>query len=208
MVNQLLIKVCGMKEQQNIQALLELPIDYIGHIFYQKSNRFVAHLNPQDIPQHIKKTGVFVNADLVEIKSIIQQYKLDAIQLHGEESVELVRSLKNEQVEIIKAFGIDDYFDWHAISPFLDEVDYLLFDTKSHDFGGTGKTFNWQKLQDYPYEKPYFLSGGISLDNIYEASRFQDKRCIGLDLNSKFEIEPGIKDIEKLKKALKIINHE
>ena len=205
MVNQLLIKVCGITEQQNMQSVLELPIDYVGHIFYQKSKRFLAQPIPQQIPQNIKKTGVFVNSTLQEIKTTIQNHQLNAIQLHGEESIDLVKSLKNENLEIIKVFGIDDQFDWQTISPFLDVVDYLLFDTKSKDFGGTGITFNWEKLQDYPFDKPYFLSGGISLDNIYEAACFQDKRCIGLDLNSKFEIEPGLKDIEKLKKALKII---
>lgn len=205
MVNQLLIKVCGMTQKENIQALLELPIDYIGHIFYNQSKRFVEYPIPQQIPQNIRKTGVFVNSTLANIKETIQNHELNAIQLHGEENIDLVRALKKENLEIIKAFGIDDHFDWQAINPFLDEVDYLLFDTKSKDFGGTGISFNWEKLQEYPFDKPYFLSGGISLDNIYEASRFQDKRCVGLDLNSKFELEPGLKDIEKLKKALKII---
>ncbi|MGH2623565.1 MAG: phosphoribosylanthranilate isomerase, partial [Sphingobacterium sp.] len=142
---------------------------------------------------------------LANIKETIQNHELNAIQLHGEENITLVKALKKENLEIIKVFGIDDQFDWQTINPFLDEVDYLLFDTKSKDFGGTGLSFNWEKLQEYPFDKPYFLSGGISLDNIYEASRFQDRRCIGLDLNSKFELEPGLKDIEKLKKALKII---
>src|SRR5690606_11052030 len=196
MVNQLLIKICGMTQKENIQALLALPIDYLGHVFYNQSKRFVEYPIPQQIPQNIRKAGVFVNSSLANIKETIQNHELNAIQLHGEENIDLVRALKKENLEIIKAFGIDDHFDWQAINPFLDEVDYLLFDTKSKDFGGTGISFNWEKLQEYPFDKPYFLSGGISLDNIYEASRFQDKRCVGLDLNSKFELEPGLKDIE------------
>ncbi|VTP90030.1 phosphoribosylanthranilate isomerase [Sphingobacterium daejeonense] len=139
----------------------------------------------------------------------MKDLSLDAIQLHGSESPEMVVQLKEKTgLEIIKAFGIGENFDWSELKPYLENVDYFLFDSKSSAFGGTGQTFDWEKLRVYPFDKPYFLSGGLSLDNLNEAIGFTDHRLIGLDLNSKFEIEPGLKDIEKLKLALKIIRNE
>ncbi len=203
-----IIKVCGMKEEQNIMQLSELPIQYIGHIFYSKSARYAADILNLKLPSNIKKTGVFVNSDLKEITDLIDKLSLGAIQLHGEERAELAESLKTKGVEVIKAFGIDENFNWQQLDPFINIVDYFLFDTKSSAYGGTGKTFNWEKLHEYPYNVPYFLSGGLSTDNLNEALKFDDDRLVGLDLNSKFETEPGIKDIEKLKLALKTIRNE
>ena len=209
MPKELLVKVCGMREQQNILQLLELPIQYIGHIFYEKSPRFAADIPNLPIISSIKKTGVFVNSDQQYILSKVRELSLDAIQLHGSESPELAVQLKESTgLEIIKAFGVGENFDWSQLKPYLEKVDYFLFDSKSSAFGGTGQTFDWEKLREYPYDKPYFLSGGLSLDNLNEAIGFKDDRLIGLDLNSKFEIEPGLKDIEKLKLALKIIRNE
>jgi len=204
----ILIKVCGMRDPENIQELASLPLDYIGHIFYPKSARYVGNLPSLADAPGLMKTGVFVNASLSEIKSAIEQYRLKVIQLHGDESPALAKDLKGLGMEVIKAFGIDEDFDWSKVSPFLDQVDYFLFDSKSAAYGGTGHTFNWEKLTSYPYEKPYFLSGGLSLENLSEAMAFDDARLIGLDLNSKFELEPGLKDIEKIKEALKTIHHE
>ncbi len=203
-----LVKVCGMKDSSNIEELSKLPIDYMGHIFYAKSPRYTSTLENSNLPKHIKKTGVFVNASLEEIQQKIDQFDLEAVQLHGNEQPELLVQLKSSAVELIKAFGITDDFPWSTLAPYLDLVDYFLFDTKSKEYGGTGIPFNWEKLTSYPYEKPYFLSGGLSLDNLENAVRFADTRLIGFDLNSKFEIEPGIKQIDKLKEALNIIHHE
>jgi len=208
MPKELLIKVCGMKEPDNILQLLELPIQYMGHIFYQKSARYVGDLANLDISKNIKKTGVFVNSSIAEILESVNRLSLKAVQLHGDETAEMASALKSEGLEVIKAFGIDEEFDWNQLESFVDHVDFFLFDSKSPAYGGTGKAFNWQKLKEYPFEKPYFLSGGLSLDNLEEAINFEDKRLVGLDLNSKFEIEPGLKDIEKLKLALKIIRNE
>ncbi|MGB7528840.1 phosphoribosylanthranilate isomerase [Sphingobacterium cellulitidis] len=208
MPKELLIKVCGMKEPDNISQLLELPIHYIGHIFYQKSARYVGDLANLDISKNIKKTGVFVNSSIAEILESVNRLSLKAVQLHGDETAEMASALKSEGLEVIKAFGIDEEFDWKQLESFVDHVDFFLFDSKSPAYGGTGKAFNWQKLKEYPFEKPYFLSGGLSLDNLEEAINFEDKRLVGLDLNSKFEIEPGLKDIEKLKLALKTIRNE
>lgn len=208
MPKELLIKVCGMREPDNILQLLELPIQYMGHIFYQKSARYVGDLANLDISKNIKKTGVFVNSSIAEILESVNRLSLKAVQLHGDETAEMASALKSEGLEVIKAFGIDEEFDWNQLESFVDHVDFFLFDSKSPAYGGTGKAFNWQKLKEYPFEKPYFLSGGLSLENFEEAINFEDKRLVGLDLNSKFEIEPGLKDIEKLKLALKIIRNE
>lgn len=208
MAKELLVKVCGMKEEQNILQLLELPIQYIGHIFYHKSARYVGDLANITIANGIKKAGVFVNSDFDEIIKTAERFNLNSIQLHGHESVELASTLKTKGFEVIKAFGIDEDFDWKQLEPYIGHVDYFLFDSKSPAYGGTGVTFNWQKLKEYPFETPYFLSGGLSLENLQEAVNFEDNKLIGLDLNSKFEIEPGLKDIEKLKLALKTIRNE
>lgn len=208
MAKKLLVKVCGMREDENIHQLTQLAIDYIGHIFYPKSTRYIADAKLLNSNSNIKKTGVFVNVSFEEIIQAIESYQLQSIQLHGDESVELIQQLNQSGVEIIKAFGVNNDFVWNSIAPYLDHIDYLLFDSKSAQYGGTGERFNWDKLKEYPYDKPYFLSGGLSLENIQEAVEFEDSRLIGLDLNSRFEISPGLKDIEKIKAALKIINHE
>ena len=208
MAKKLLVKVCGMREDENIHQLAQLAIDYIGHIFYPKSARYIAEAKLLNSNPSIKKTGVFVNASLEEISQAIESYQLQSVQLHGNESVELIQQISPFGVEIIKAFGVNNDFDWNTLEPYLDHIDFLLFDSKSSQYGGTGKRFNWDKLKEYPYDKPYFLSGGLSLENIQEAVEFEDSRLIGLDLNSRFEISPGLKDIEKIKTALQIINHE
>lgn len=197
-----------MREDENIRQLAQLAIDYIGHIFYPKSARYIAEAKLLNSNPSIKKTGVFVNASLEEISQAIESYQLQSVQLHGDESVELIQQISPFGVEIIKAFGVNNDFDWNTLEPYLDHIDYLLFDSKSSQYGGTGERFNWDKLKEYPFDKPYFLSGGLSLENIQEAVEFEDSRLIGLDLNSRFEISPGLKDIEKIKTALKIINHE
>lgn len=208
MAKEILIKVCGMREPENIAGLVKLPINYIGHIFYEKSPRYVSEVIDLPIPKAIKRTGVFVNADRATIKQTILDHHLEAVQLHGNESVALCQEIKDLGVELIKAFGVDDDFQWNELEAYLAVVDYFLFDSKSEAYGGTGKTFNWDKLKTYPYAKPYFLSGGLSLENLAEAYQFDDERLIGLDLNSKFEVSAGLKDLDKINKALKIIEHE
>lgn len=199
------IKVCGTRETENIKDITTLPIDYIGFIFYGKSARYVDSVINVAIPSTIKKVGVFVNASLDEIKERIDSHSLNVIQLHGDESPDFCLQLKQLGHTVIKAFGIDDDFEWSSIEKYVDTVDYFLFDTKSKAYGGTGLVFNWKKLEENPYNKPYFLSGGISIDNIEEAATFKDNRLYGLDINSKFEISPALKNIDLLKQALKII---
>lgn len=202
------LKVCGMKDLKNIQDLAALPIQYVGHIFYSKSPRYADALAHWESPSSIKKTGVFVNATFEEISTYIKRFDLRAVQLHGNESPTLCAQIQQENVEVIKAFGIHEKFDWSILKTYQPAVDYFLFDTRSDQFGGTGKTFGWENLRHYSLKTPYFLSGGLSLENLEEALAFQDERLVGLDLNSRFEISPGIKDIAKIKLALKVINHE
>ncbi|TDS15889.1 phosphoribosylanthranilate isomerase [Sphingobacterium paludis] len=202
------VKVCGMREPENITALVALPIDYIGFIFYEKSPRFIPHVPTMiSIPQNIKKIGVFVDAPESYIQEKLEE-GLAGIQLHGNESAEACRRFKQQGVLVVKAFGIGQNFDWQQLYPYLDVVDYFLFDTKSTAHGGTGLAFDWTLLTGYPFDVPYFLSGGLSLANIEEAKNLMDDRLQGLDLNSKFESAPAFKDIDKLANALKIIKDE
>src|SRR5690606_3459284 len=201
------VKVCGMKDADNIAALSGLAIDYMGFIFYEKSTRYTDTVPEVSIPNNIKKVGVFVNAAEALIHTKID-LGLHAVQLHGTEPPTLCRALRNRGVKVIKAFGIHDRFNWSSLEAYQDDVDYFLFDTDSAQYGGTGQTLDWEILANYPLPTAYFLSGGLSPANVADTLAIADERLVGLDLNSRFEIAPGIKDIEKLNEALKIIKHE
>lgn len=194
-----------MREAENIKALCNLPIDYIGFIFYAKSPRAIINNTTTLIPPSINKTGVFVNASIEEISNRKDIFGLETIQLHGNESPLFCEQVRQLNVTTFKAFGVDEAVDWKTVDAYQDVVDYFLFDTKSIHYGGTGSTFNWDKLLENPYDKPYLLSGGISIDNIKEAANFKDERLYGLDLNSKFETKAALKNIELLTQALSII---
>ncbi len=203
------IKVCGMKFQANIRALATLNPDFMGFIFYPPSQRFVGvDFEKQDIDHlndEIVRTAVFVNAHLHEVVEFANLYGIKVIQLHGNETAEFCNELKQKGFSIIKAFGIDENFNFELLNDYLEYVDYFLFDTKTIQYGGSGLTFNWDTLQNYHLEKPFILSGGLSIENIKEVLKIKNKNFYGLDLNSKFELEPGLKDIEKLKKAFELI---
>lgn len=204
------IKICGLKHPENIREVLALQPDYIGFIFYPASKRFADQLDASWASQlaGVTKTGVFVNAQVDEVRARIDQYELQAIQLHGDESPAYTTALKDTGVELIKAFGIGDGFDWNRVTEYEDAVDYYLFDTQSARYGGTGVRFDWKLLAGYLSDKPFFLSGGLSTANIPDALRLNDSRLYALDLNSKFETAPGIKDIELLKQTLATIKNE
>lgn len=222
------LKVCGMKYVENIQQVAELQPDYLGFIFYEKSKRNFEGIIPE-FSNSIKKTGVFVNEYIEVVISLVEEYRLDAIQLHGDESVDYIIKLKKQlaenralfieenkqikkkknqhyisknEVEIIKVFGIKDEFNFDVLKPYLDVVDYFLFDTKGKERGGNGTKFDWSVLENYPFEKPFLLSGGIGLEDVEEVKKIinSDLPIYALDVNSKFEIEPGKKKIEELKK--------
>lgn len=201
------IKICGMKEKHNINSLVQLPIDYLGFIFYPPSQRYIGDLDIATlaIPDSIQKVGVFVNEETHKVDKMAKRQQLDILQLHGDETPDTCAKLKEKDHKIIKAFGVDGDFEWGYLHGFLDFVDYFLFDTKSSQYGGTGHTFDWQTLSSYPFDKPFFLSGGIGADNCEEACNLKDKNLFGVDLNSKLEITPGIKDINLIENMFKTI---
>ncbi|HUH18978.1 phosphoribosylanthranilate isomerase [Albibacterium sp.] len=200
------IKICGLMKPANIDEVLSLNPQYIGFIFYPSSSRFVGELDQEYIKslKNVKKTAVFVNATVDAIVEVVKKYQFDAIQLHGNESAAFCQDLKERTgLEIIKAFGIDPEFDFNQLEAYLLNVDYFLFDTKTSIYGGSGNVFNWDVLKKYSYDKPYFLSGGIGPDNFSDAYTFKDERLYAVDLNSRFESAPGIKNLLLLKQALK-----
>ena len=191
-----------MKFIENIEQVSGLYPDYMGFIFYEKSKRNFEGVIPK-LPKSIKKTGVFVNEYLEIVISLVEEYQLEAIQLHGDETVTYIRQLKTHlpSIEIIKVFGIKDEFNFDGLIPFLPLVDYFLFDTKGKERGGNGVQFDWSVLDAYPYEKPFFLSGGIGLKDVLDIQKIINSNLpiYALDINSKFEIEPGLKNINEVK---------
>ena len=204
------IKICGMKYPDNILEVGSLLPDYMGFIFWEKSARYFDGVLP-NLPKSIKKTGVFVNASQEDIVSKVNQYDLQAVQLHGHESVAFCQELKNtlaKNIEIIKVFSVDSSFDFDELKPFESVCDYFLFDTKGKLPGGNGTTFDWKVLQQYPSQKPFFLSGGIGLDEIDLVNEIvkTDLPIYAIDVNSKFEIEAGLKNKEELHRFKQKIN--
>ncbi|CAM3122725.1 phosphoribosylanthranilate isomerase [Kaistella daneshvariae] len=201
------LKVCGLMNTNQIQELISMNVDFLGFIFYEKSPRYVLnHLSLKEIAEilHYKKVGVFVNESIRGIAEIASEAQLDVIQLHGNEDDNFIfqlRQIIGENIEIIKVIRIGNktYEELQkTINHQPSTINYLLFDTDSSVFGGTGKAFDWQILNDLEITKPYFLSGGISLENISQLSTV-NCQPFALDINSKFEIEPGLKDLEKIK---------
>lgn len=192
-----------MRDSKNIRELEKLQPDYMGFIFYGKSKRDATELLEQklaiDVLASIVKTGVFVNEEFNAIEDKITRYSLDAVQLHGDETPELCKQLKGLGVEVIKVFGVGEDFDFTTLEPYKDVVDYFLFDTKGKERGGNGETFDWSLLKQYDGQVPYFLSGGLDLSNVESIKSLADTNLYAIDINSRFEIEPGLKDIEKLK---------
>ncbi len=199
------IKVCGMN--LNTSAVAGLNPDYLGFIFWEQSKRYFDG-NGVELPHRIKKVGVFVRAYIEEIIEKVNAHQLVAVQLHGNETPEFCRILKSELkgVSIIKVFTIKEVFDFKELQPFESVCDYYLFDTKGKLPGGNGYKFNWKVLKDYPSKKPFFLSGGIGLEDLESAKEFmtrpESRYCHAVDVNSRFEIAPGLKDIAKLKEFI------
>lgn len=201
------LKICGMKFPENIQEISNLEPDFLGFIFYENSVRNYTESTIISMPKSIHKVGVFVNERQEKIINMIQKYDLNFIQLHGKETQSYCLELKSQlfknqlDIKIIKSFSIDDYFIFQSLNEFQ-MVDYFLFDTKGKFPGGNGTKFNWKILEKYHLEKPYFLSGGIGLNDIEDIKKIlktpASKHCFALDVNSQFEIEAGLKNIEKL----------
>ncbi|WP_455550732.1 phosphoribosylanthranilate isomerase [Flavobacterium gawalongense] len=194
------IKICGMKYPGNILEVGSLLPDYMGFIFWGKSARYFDGIMP-DLPKSIKKVGVFVNESIPVILEKTAKYDLQAIQLHGQESAEFCLDLKSQidaTIEIIKVFSVDDTFDFEVLKPFETVCDYFLFDTKGKLPGGNGTTFDWKVLVNYPSSKPFFLSGGIGIEEMGAVNEISKTNLpiYAIDVNSKFEIEPGLKNIQ------------
>lgn len=198
------IKVCGITEMKQLQQLDGLDIDFAGLIFFKDSPRYVGEkLSKKDVKKadfDLKKTGVFVNPEMIEVLDAIDEYGLDVVQLHGDESPEMCEDLSSE-VEVIKAFRISGTEDIDKlVEPYDDVCDYYLFDSGGlkESFGGTGKKFDWNILTEAKIEKPFFLSGGIGPEDAMNLKAFKHPDKFGVDINSRFEIEPGIKDMSKI----------
>ena len=195
------IKICGLKFESNIIDLSKLEPDYMGFIFWEKSKRYVKSSTPNLSNMKIKKTGVFVNAHFENIMDKINIHKLEAIQLHGQESPTFCKKIKNLGIEIIKAFSIDENFNFDILKKYDLFCDYFLFDTKGKSPGGNGIPFNWEILRNYKYKKQFFLSGGIGVESLDAIKKIKNLNlplfCV--DINSRFELSPGKKNIELIK---------
>jgi phosphoribosylanthranilate isomerase len=205
------IKVCGMKYPNNIDAVVESQPDFIGFIFYEKSKRYID--NELEISQiatneTIKKIGVFVNSPIQKVIETAKKHNLDFVQLHGEESIDYVKELHAKKVKIIKAFQITKNFNWEEITQFVDYSSCFLFDTASSNYGGSGLKFEWNQLKNYKERLPFFLSGGISIEDYQKIKELTLPRLYGIDINSKFESSPGVKDIDLVRTMIKLIKNE
>ncbi|MFA5046527.1 MAG: phosphoribosylanthranilate isomerase [Paludibacter sp.] len=199
------IKICGMKYSENIKAVSALKPDFMGFIFYPKSPRYAGTLDISvlnEFPKTIKKIGVFVNENLENILTIAFKYKLDGMQLHGTELVEMCEKLKEVGYIVIKAFPIAEAYNFKVTKTYEGACDYFLFDTKTDAYGGSGVKFNWKILDEYKGETPFLLSGGISTDDAEDILKIEHPKFAGVDLNSKFEVKPGIKNVKLLEKFI------
>ncbi|MCC9135301.1 phosphoribosylanthranilate isomerase [Pontibacter silvestris] len=203
------VKVCGMREPGNIQEIAAMQPDYFGFIFFQGSKRYAAeHIDQHFIsglPGSIKKVGVFVNEGVEEIKRLTHTYGFDLVQLHGRETPLQCKELKDSGLQVVKAFSVDESFDFHNILPYESSCNFFLFDTRGKNYGGNGVTFDWKLLQNYTSDIPYFLSGGLNLENIRGINNLKLKP-FAIDVNSGFELEPGLKDVQAIKELLELRN--
>jgi phosphoribosylanthranilate isomerase len=206
MSKKLKIKVCGMKNPANISSISLLGIDYMGFIFVKDSPRYISKIPEINLPDFIsiKKVAVVKDLKLDEIKNILEGNSINVIQLHGNESPEFCNDLKKcFHGEIFKAFGVNDDTDFTEMEVYMESCTYFLFDTKvGKNSGGTGKKFNWEVLDNYKLNLPFFLAGGISAGDAIDIRKIKHEKFCGLDLNSGFEIKPGLKDSDKLKEFL------
>ena len=194
-----------MREPKNIEQVAQLGVDMMGFIFYPKSPRYVSYvLARSDADRKVCRVGVFVNDSIPEILDKIHSFSLNAVQMHGSESRELCEQLReaNGDIKIIKAISVSNVGDIQKYKDYVGAVDYFLFDTKCKTVGGSGQQFDWQVLDEYDGDVPFLLSGGIGPEDAFRIRTFHHSQCVGIDLNSRFEIEPGVKDVEKLNKFL------
>lgn len=200
-----MIKVCGMRETDNIRDVEALGIDMMGFIFWPKSSRYVSQ-RPDYLPKRVKRVGVFVDENPEQVKQLAGDYSLDYIQLQGQESPSYIFQLRG--LHVIKAFNISTAEDLLQTQPYEGLVDYFLFDAKGKSVGGNGEKFNWDVLDAYQGNTSFLLSGGIGPDDAERVNALYHPKCIGIDLNSRFELAPGLKDIDALRRFVNDINRK
>ncbi|WP_420147330.1 phosphoribosylanthranilate isomerase [Spirosoma sp.] len=200
------IKVCGLRDADNLKEIAALAPDFVGFIFYDQSPRFVGEDLDEEVvkslPKSIRKVGVFVNASPDYILRSVRKYDFQYVQLHGNETPEYCRSLRNRGINIIKAFRVDESFNFSMLNNFKAQCDFFLFDAKGDQPGGNGVAFDWSILKRYDGEKPFFISGGIGLDNLDQLAQLKGMKLYGVDVNSQVEIAPGVKDVTKVKELI------
>ena len=207
------LKVCGMKQPDNLNAVAALQPDFLGFIFYPKSKRYMADtLLPEQVrklPASIQRVGVFVNAEECEILEQAKKFDLDFLQLHGDETPEQCAALQGKGYQIVKAFGVDEQFDFEQLNAYAALVDFYLFDTKGQAYGGNGVVFDWSVLEKYDQQKPFFLSGGIGIEEVKGLNKIPAHLPLyALDVNSRFETEPGLKNEELLRELKELISQK
>ena len=199
----MLIKVCGLKIQQNLDAVIKTGIGMVGFNYYPQSKRYLENTLQGGDPK-VKRVGVFVNADLETIKKLVSRDNLSAAQLHGDESVEVCKAVQTF-TKVIKVFRVDEDFDFSQVVAF-EFCDLFLFDTYTSDYGGSGKAFDWSTLASYQGNTPFLLSGGIGPHSVEALKEFKHSKYIGIDINSRFETSPGVKDVELIQTFVNELN--
>jgi phosphoribosylanthranilate isomerase len=195
------IKICGMKFPENIRRIADLQPDFMGFIFYPKSPRYAEPLDVESLkslPKSIKKIGVFVNESLENILTVVYKNNLDGVQLHGSENVADCHKLKETGLIVLKVFPIADAYNFKVTKAYEGSCNFFLFDTKTETYGGSGVKFDWSMLAEYTGETPFLLSGGIAADDALAILEINHPKFAGIDLNSKFEISPGFKNVKLL----------
>ncbi len=206
------IKVCGLTSPENIREISETGIDFAGFIFYPESKRFVGHKPDvslfNNVPESVTRVGVFVNEIPARIMDISIISGLPIVQLHGDEDPDYCKAIRSSGLKVIKAFRIASEINMEYLNIFNDVCDYFLFDTASESYGGSGRKFDWRILNGLRIEKPFFLGGGIGPEDTEELEKIENPMFFAVDINSRFEIKPGIKDAEKIKDFIKKLKIE
>lgn len=203
-MNPLHVKICGMKDPQNMVDIARLRPDMMGFIFYSKSPRWVGeHLEiPNGIDPAIQRVGVFVDEDADIVARHVDTHQLACVQLHGHEKVSYTKELVRNNIKVMKVFHIDDDFDFKATESYKDSCEFFLFDTRGTQLGGNGISFTWSKLNEYDQEIPFFLSGGITVHHLPALEALEGMNVVGIDVNSGVEVSPGLKDVKKVAELL------